>query len=366
MKRIIGKIMMLLVLLYPTALAQEAALDHLTIEEGWMSGTVTAISKSREYKIKMDCPIPENAYPSEVLTMEHRYISKKDMQQALEAVGQNTEGRFQNHRDYTKYTGNWSAEASAGITWEDAFEQATRIGLAYFDALGVEVERTPRYMDRPYDYNYYMKQHLTLFSHEYSDLSYQLSYLTPQWKRTHRYDPEQTAYTKIVFTVMVEGMRLWHHPSYPAGYTDEPDAWVAGSVSAHVIVSDSGILVEAVTDSIPEIRKRRPIKDGELEAYAARLYDQKTPPLIAADSWQAALSLALDQSNGAGALALGMDEQPYQNQYMANPGIRYARQGVITAIKPYLFTLSANEWTSFWFIESVEEYEDGWRKSDFW
>lgn len=364
MKRFIIEFLLALTLLSPAALAQEAPLENLTIEDGWMWGTVTAISNGRECEIKVDCPVPEAAYPDEVLTVGNRYFSKQDMQRALKAAGQSAEGQFQNHRDYTRYTGNWNAEASADITWDDALIQATQIGLAYFDALGVEVERTPRRTDRPYDYDYYMEKHLTLFSHAFSDITYQLNYLTPQWKRTHRYDPAQKAYTKVEFTVMLEGKRLWPQPSYPAGYADEPDAWIGSSVSAYVIVSDSGILVEAGTSHIPEIKKRRPLLEGELDDYSILLNDRA--PLIAAADWQSALIKALDGRCGVSVISLGSEEQTYQNQYMEKPGTIYRSQGVITQISPCLFTLSENEWAPFWFIESVEEYEDGWRSESFW
>jgi len=366
MKHITVKMLILLMLLGPSALAQDSALENIKIENGWMRGTVVLSYNGEKRKIKVDCALPEAPYPCEVLTVSDRYFSKTDIQRALKAAGQSTKGHFLNSRDSTRYTGNWNARAAAAISKDDAARQAIRIALAYFDALDVEVESTPHRIDRPYDYEEYMEENILRFSHEYSDISYQMRVLPSQWKQTHKYDPKQTAYTRVDFTVMLEGKRLWRQPSYPAGYVDEPHAWSGYFVGAYAIVSDSGILVEAGTSHIPEIKSRRPLKEGELEAFASLLYAHSISPLIAAPNWQSALSLALDRGNRIGYIVSGAEEQSFMNSSMTEPGTIYARQGVITAIQPYLFTISENEWAPFWFIESVEEFEDGWRNTSFW
>lgn len=103
------------------------------------------------------------------------------------------------------------------------------------------------------------------------------------------------AYTAVYFDLMVDGMRLWRDPSYPAHYADEPDAWEGFAVGADVIVSDSGVLVEAACNLF-EIQSRRPIKDDPAYAYYIEaLYDHWSLVFPAQD-WQNALHAVLADS----------------------------------------------------------------------
>lgn len=353
----------LLLLFCPIVRAQDDPLSGLIIEDGWMHGTVTAhfvngYSEETFYDIQVDCAVPEEPYPAEILTTGNRFFSKADMQRALRAAGQSDQGKFGNDRTYSQYTGDWNAEASADISWEDAAKQAIQIGLDYFTELGVEVDPVPRSVSRPYDYESWLETQTEFFSHRFSDFSLQLERAQAQWKRRHKYDPRQSAYTEVDFTVLLDGMRLYPVPSYPAGYSDEPDASIGFSVEASVIVSDSGILVSARTSEIPEIQSRRPMSEAELAEIALSMHSR---PLIPQPDGMSALRAALADSSSVGYLHSSSEDQLIQFEYMDEPVTAYGSQCVITAIVPYLFTISAHEWMPMWDIQCTDEYADGFR-----
>ena len=366
MKRILINLIALL-LLFQCVLAEDAPLSRITINEGWMSGTVTAhynlgYGEVATQEIKVDCAEPEKAYPAEILTVSNRYISKEEMQQALESIGQSTHGQFVNHRNSTSYIGDWNTNPAADISKEDAAVQAAEIGLAYFDALGIEVENTPRNIERPNDLEAYLEKTSLLYTHIYSDPSVFLERAKSQWQRMHRYETNMPNYTTVHFTILLDGMRLWPTPSYPANYTDEPDAWVGYSVSAFVTVSDSGILVEAGTSNIPSVASRRPMTEDDISAYikAQRAHGNHNQ-MIAGRTWQDALSAALADSANVGSLIGNSEEYMLQDDNMTDPITRYGSRGVITGITPYLFTIAKDEWMPMWHIECTSEYADGFR-----
>lgn len=370
MKNTIAKCLALgamLALLPSASPAQEDPLAGIVIEDGWMTGTVTAhfsVGSGNEFvdEIKVDCPEPPEAYPSEILTVADGYVSKKQMQQALKAAGQSTEGKFVNTRGSAGYTGNWNTEAASDISKEDAAEQAIEIGLKYFAALGVEVDPVPTSISRPYDYDAYMERQIRSYEHSFSDTSTFIDHAKAHWKRTSKYHPKQTEYTSVDFTILLDGMRLDQNPSYPAGYADEPDAWEGYSAGAHVIVSDSGVLVEA-SCTLLEMTSRRPLEDDPVhETFLTQYQSLLQRKLITADSWSTALSAALADSSHAGLLESNQEDAPYQNKDMDEPVIAYGSRTVITEIHPVLHTISRNEWAPFWTIETVREYSDGWRK----
>lgn len=166
------------------------------------------------------------------------------------------------------------------------------------------------------------------------------------------------AYTAVYFDLMVDGMRLWRDPSYPAHYADEPDAWEGLAVGADVIVSDSGVLVEAACNLF-EIQSRRPIKDDPAYAYYIEaLYDHWSLVFPAQD-WQDALHAVLADSRLG--LSWGVQEHPFQSPSMTEPVTAYGYSTVITQISPCLSTISRNEWAPFWTIETASEHSDGWR-----
>lgn len=368
MKQFITKFLILFILFCCSlALAQEDALAGISICNGWISGTVTAhfdIGSENEsiQLLKVDCKEPQPAYPEEILTVSEGYVSKQQMQQALKAAGQTTEGTFQNRRGKAIYSGDFSVKASANITKEEAAEQAIRIGLKYFEALGVQVDPIPSSVYRPYDYDAYMEQQTAWYEHAFSDSTSFIDHARAYWQRISKHHPKQTEYTSICFYILLDGMRLDQNPSYPAGYKDEPEAWEGFSVSANVLVSDSGILVEASCDLL-EIKSRRPL-DGDpvYAAFLPRFYEHTMGwNYISAKNWQEALSSALTDSRHVTVLGGNEEDKPYINKTLSEPIIAYGSKSVITSIQPVLHTISRNEWAPLWIIETKREFSDGWR-----
>ena len=361
MKRTLTRLAALLLLLVPAARAQEGLPEGLTVSGNRLSGTVeTHFGGERiDGEILVDCPMPESPYPSEIVTLGKRFVSKKQMQAALRAAGQSTQGRFVNPRGSAFYSGDWDAEASADVTHEEAAERAVRIGLAYFDALAVGVERVPRAVSRPYDYDAYIKRNETVYAHRFSDPSHFMDSARAMWQRRMRYENKQPGYTRVDFTLTVEGLRLWETPAYPAHYADDPDAWVCTPVGAYVIVSDSGVLVEASCDLF-EVRARRPLEgDAVYAEWLSAFATLHKSSLLPARSWQTALHLAL--TSPASALTCGTEDAPFQSASMAEPVIAFGHTTVITAIRPVLSAISEDDWAPFWTLETADEYADGWR-----
>jgi len=364
MKRIIAKLLLtllfFLLLFVSCALSQDNPLANLIIQEDRVSGIAPArFGVGTEYEtlseIKVDFPLPSDAYPAEILTVSNRYVSKKQMQTALKAAEQSTQGQFINPRGTASYTGNWNAEASADISKEDAAAQAIGIALRYFEALGVEVDPVPYDVSRPYDYDAYIMKQTEYYQHRFSDTTAFIENANATWKRREKYQPRQKEYTHLSFYVQLEGMRLSSFNDYPAGYADEPDAWIGFPVSADAIVSDSGILVEA---SCPlfEIKKRRSLSgDPIYEDYINR--SDGHIQVIPAENWQQALTHYLSDLQTIPFSA----EQPYQNQHMTKSIIQYASRIVITGLEPVLHTISEDEWAPFWKVEIKDEFSDGWR-----
>ena len=363
MKHIIAKLFIVLLLLCPAALAQGDPLDGLIIEDSCVRGTVTGVfgADRIEKPIKVDCPLPEAPYPAEILTLKKGYVSKKQMQSALKAAGQRTEGQFVNPRGTAMFTGDWRAEAAADISNEEAAAQAVRIGLAYFEALGVSVDPIPRSVSRLYDFDAYMARQTAAYEHAFSDASTFIDNARAQWKRRMKYEEKQPAYTAVYFNLMVGGMRLWSDPSYPAHYADEPDAWEGFSTGAHVIISDSGVLVEASCDLF-EIKARRPIEEDAVYIDFLKTFHQHgSNGVFPAQDWQDALHIALSEPYIAG-FSWGAEEQSYQNKYMTEPITAYGFSTVVTEIKPCLSAISRSDWAPFWRIETTAEFADGWRR----
>ena len=361
--RTIVNLLVFLLMLCPAALAQSDSLDDLTVEDGWVRGTATGVfgADRIEKPIKVDCPLPEKPYPAEILTLKKDYVSKKQMQSALRAAGQRTEGQFVNPRGTAMFTGDWRAEAAADISKEEAAAQAVRIGLAYFEALGVEVDPVPRSVSRPYDFDAYMERQSAIYAHAFSETSTLIDNARAHWKRRMKNEERQPEYTAVYFNLMIGGMRLWSDPAYPAHYADEPDAWEGFSTSAHVIVSDSGVLVEAVCDLF-EIKARRPIEGDTVYTDFLEAFRQHgSNGVLPAQDWRDALHIALNDPGMIG-LSWGAEEQPYQNQYMAEMITAYGFSTVVTAIKPCLSAISRSDWASFWRIETTDEFADGWRQ----
>ena len=359
MKHIIVNLLILLLLLCPAEPAQSDPLDGIIVEDDWVHGTVTGIfgTDQIEKPVKVDCPLPEASYPAEILTFSKGFVTKKQMQSALRAAGQSTQGQFFNPRGTAMFTGDWRAEAAADISKEEAAAQAVQIGLAYFEALGVEVDPVPRSVSRPYDFDAYMARQTAIYEHRFSEPSTFIDNARAHWKRRLKYEEKQPAYTAVYFNLMVGGMRLWSDPAYPAHYADEPDAWEGFSTGAHVIVSDSGVLVEAACDLF-EIKARRPIEGDAAYADYLEALDGKVNLIFPAQDWRDALCVALTDSVGT-VLTWGAEEAPYQNRDMTESIVAYGFSTVVTAIKPCLSAISRSDWAPFWRMETTEEYADG-------
>ena len=361
MKRIIINLLLLTALLCPATPAQADPLDGLIVADGWVSGMTTGVFGVDDIRhaVKIDCPLPEAPYPAEILTLTKGYVSKKQMQTALKAAGQRTEGRFVNKRGCAIYTGDWRTEAAADISAEDAAAQAVRIGLAYFEALGVEVDPVPRAVSRPYDDDAWMAHQTDIYTHWYSDPSTFLERARANRKRRMQYEERQPEYTVVEFDLCVDGMRLWGTPSYPAHYADDPDAWVGMSVGASVTVSDSGVLVEASCELF-DVKARRPVADDAIYTEYLDALAQSFTFLLPADDGFSALHAVLSGfPNYAG---VGWREEGlFQNKYMTEPVVAYGSTPVVTGIKPYLSAISESEWAPLWHVDFTDEFEDGWR-----
>ncbi len=317
--------------------------------------------EGREVPILVDCALPQAPYTADVFEMEYRYISREDMQKALRSIGQSDQGKYINHRGTAIYTRTESVDPMAEISREEAAQQAVSIGLAFFDALGIQVIKTPADIDRPYDEEAYMLSVQERLSHQYSDITALMDQHRAQWKRRIKYETRAPQYTRVDFDLMTDGMRIWGQPSYPVDYEDEPDAWIGFSVGASVLVSDSGVIVEASVDHAIDVKKKRTARPDELDRFALRQYDHLVSRLVLAESWQEALTLVLSDASRMGNISAGTQEHAYQNQYMDEPITAYACQSVITDIYPCLSAISEEEWAMLWYVGSQQQYDDGYR-----
>ena len=363
MKRMFTKqfVCCLLLILYMVLLCQTAIAVMLTVTDGHICGSITVqkgnmSQESITETFLIDCPEPENAFRPEIITTSKGYVSKRDMQNALAAAGQSTNGQFSNKRGEAFFTGNWNQEASAQISREAAAAQAIEIGLQYFSALGVEVNPHPAHIDRPYDYDVYLDEQTSFYEHRFSDPAPFIERAKSQWTRRSKYNPAQSEYTRVHFSLTLDGMTLARNPSYPAGFIDEPDAWEGFQADAYVIVSDSGILVEA-SCSLLEIASKRPLENDPIYETFLSQYAEQTSHIAHGNNWQEALATALPN---IGVVAQQPD-MPYQNKEMSSPITAFCFKTVITAIRPILHTISRDEWAPFWQIEINQEYIDGCR-----
>ena len=354
---------LLLIFFIPTTVCSQGdLLSDITIKENRVSGSaVGCFAAETEHEIygeiKLDFPQPSNAYPAEILTLGNRNVSKQQMQSALKAAGQSILGKFNNPRGFAIYTGDWNAKANANISPDEAAAQAIEISLRYFEALGIEVDPVPYAISRPYDYVSYMQKQLEYYQHCFSDVSFFVDNAETRWKRQEKFRPYQSEYTCLSFNIRLNGMRLASFTNYPAGYEDEPDAWIGLSVSANATVSDSGILVEA-SRPLFEIKRRRPIEgEQRYHSFLQQLHAKSHTTIIQASNWEEALNKYLDNMH----IRPYQENQPYQNQYMDEPIIQYGSRAVITGLYPVLYTISENEWAPFWEIEIKNEFFDGWR-----
>jgi len=150
MKHIFNKIFILLLLCILPSTSKGEMLQGIMVEDGRISGIVTALfGKGTEYEtthtLQIDCSVPNGIYTPEIFEVEYRYFSKKDIQKALQAIGQSDQGTFQNSREGTSYVNTSKIDPSAGISKEDAAKQAIEIGIKYFEALGIEVVMCPEF-----------------------------------------------------------------------------------------------------------------------------------------------------------------------------------------------------------------------------
>jgi len=359
MKHMIAELVLMVFMAFVAAAsAQDDLLVNLVIEDRQITGTIEAcFGEGTEYEqwetILVDCPLPAQAYTKEIITTTYRRIGKKDVQKALRAIGQRDQGQFISDETGFRFAGTERFDPSADITKEDAAEQAVRIGLDFFEALGVEVAAESAVISRPYDEEEFMRSAQERLTHVFSEIDVLMDRQRAQWKRRQKYETREPQYTRVSFQIMTDGMCVASWPSYLAGFSDEPDARIAFDTGVSVLVSDSGVLVEAQAGSIPQVKSRRMPQDEEAAAIAALLEESH----IRAESWQMALEAAQQMGN----LPRNSAEESFQTEYMDKPITRYASQTVVTEIYPCLYTISKDEWVMIWHIGSRQQYADGCR-----
>ena len=81
--------MLCCLLLCPAAQAEDDLLFGLTLRNGRLCGTLTTCFDSSRANggVAVDCPLPEAAYPAEILTLGQGSVSKKQMQAAPSTRG---------------------------------------------------------------------------------------------------------------------------------------------------------------------------------------------------------------------------------------------------------------------------------------
>lgn len=359
MKYIIAELALLLFMAVgAAACAQDDLPANLVIENQRITGTIeVCFGAGTEYEqcetILVDCPLPAQAYTQEIITTTYRRIGKRDVQKALKAIGQSDQGRFISDGNGFRFVSEGKIDPAAAVSKEDAAAQAVQIGRSFFEALGVEVAAEPESVSRPYDEEEFMRSAQERLTHAFSRIDVLLDRQRAQWKRRQKYETREPQYTYVSFHIMTDGMRVASWPSYPAGFSDEPDARIAFDTGVSVLVSDSGVLVEAQAGCIPQVKSRR--MPGEEEAYA--ITAQLEQSHIRAESWQTALR----QAQQMGSLPRNSAEEPFQTEYLDEPITRYASRAVVTGIYPCLYTISEDEWVMIWQIESRQQYADGCR-----
>lgn len=359
MKHIIAELALLVFVAFSAAAcAQDDLLANLLIEDQRITGTIeSCFGAGTEYEqwetILVDCPLPAQAYTEEIITTTYRRIVKKDVQNALKAIGQSDEGQFIADGNGFRFTRAEEREPSADISKAAAAEQAVRIGQSFFEALGVEVVVESAVVARPYDEEEFLRDAQERLSHGFSRIDVMLDRQWAQWKRMHKYETRGPQYTRVSFHIMTDGMRVASWPSYPAGFSDEPDAEIGFDTGVSVLVSDSGVLAEVQAGSIPQVKSRRMPQDKDDAAIETLLKRSH----IRAKSWQEALK----QARQLGSLPRNSAEEPFQTEYMDEPITRYASQAVVTQIYPCLYTISKDEWVMIWHIESRQQCADGYR-----
>ncbi len=359
MKRMIAEwILMVFMAFAAAASAQQDLLANLRIENQRITGTIEAcIDAGTEHEhwetILVDCPLPARAYTEEIITTTYRRIGKKDVQKALKAIGQSDQVRFVSDGTGFRFTVAKEHTPSADISKEAAAEQAVRIGVDFFEALGVEVAIESAYVSRPYDEEEFLRDTQERLSHGFSRIDVMMDRQKAQWKRMQKYETRGPQYTRVSFHIVIDGMRVASWPSYPAGYSDEPDARIAFDTGVSVLVSDSGVLVEAQAGNIPQVKSQRMLR--EEDAAAIEALQEKSH--ILAQSWQA----ALEQAQQMGSLPRNSAEEPVWMEDMGGPITRYASQAVVTEIYPCLYTIAKDQWVMIWRIESRQQCADGYR-----
>ena len=359
MKRILINVIFFF-LLIACAQAESNPLSGLVIDHDKITGTVAAQFTGADgqqilQEIGVDCPVPAAIHANEIWAVTNRHITEESLAYALNAIGQSDEGTYSCTANSSRFSGNWDKPAFSDLSKADRLEQAIRIGLAYFEALDIDVDPLPRSVERPNDFEAYLTQTAHLYAHIYSDSSRYLDRLKAQWERTHVYETLAPNYTTVQFTVMVDGMHVWPLPAYPILGPEESNAYSSYAVTAYVTVSDSGILVEAGTSFIPEVLSRTQ-RQTSSSAHALNGISQ----FIAAPTWQDALCFALEHGT-ASSLIGNTEECIVLDNASAASITRYGSRSVITSITPYLYPVSKDKLTPVWRIECVSEYADGCR-----
>lgn len=288
--------------------------------------------------IELDLSLPELELPDQALTVQYRRFTKRELRDALRAIGQSDKGTLDVSRTGCCYSGRWQDKASAPISHEEAAGQAVQIGHELFAALGIDVTKTPRSIGRPYEWDDSNQPYWHAFSEaEAMSAYYEARFNSPRRRRTR---PEQSAYTSVDFAVLLDGVPIAQCCSYPAGYVDEPDARISFSTTASVTVSDSGMLVSFTLDYIPIVVSRAPL-------------EQPMP------SWQDAIEEACRSCPDTPSSLM---DTTFYNEFIGMNVTHYARRPILTGLERLYETTEEFEWVSVW--EPVFSYEvlrDGYR-----
>lgn len=355
MKHIIAELAVIFLLICNSVVyAQGDPLANLIVKNGRITGSLEVCidgDTGRFDTILVDSPLPAQVYSRDIFVMEYRRFSKKEVQKALREIGQSEQGNFVSDGKGFRFTGAMRIDPAADITWEAAAEQAVRIGHSFFRALGIEVAAESAYVTRPYDEEAFICAEKERLIHQCSEIDEQIERQRAQWKRMQKYETRGPQYTRVSFHIMTDGMRVASWPAYPAGFSDEPNAMVAFDTGVSVLVSDSGVLVEAQVGHVPQVKGRKTPQD---DAVIAKQLEQSH---IRAESWQE----ALDQAQRINQLPKNCAETSNKSEYADEPITWYASQAVVTEIHPCLYTISKDEWVMIWRIESMQQYADGCR-----
>ncbi|MDO5377256.1 MAG: hypothetical protein Q4G52_02875 [Clostridia bacterium] len=336
MRRMFSMLLSLLAFALPLSANADLTEDAIILTDDLrVTGQITS---DLGVPIELDLIRPELELPDQALTVQYRRFTKRELQEALRAIGQSDMGTFDVSGTGCSYSGGWQDEASASISHEEAAAQAVQIGHELLAALGIDVAKTPQSIGRPYEWDDSDQPYWHAFSEaEAMSAYYEARFNSPRQRRTR---PEQSAYTIVYFAVLLDGVPIAQCCSYPAGYADEPDARISFSTTASVTVSDSGMLVSFTLSCVPIVVSRAPL-------------EQPLP------SWQDAIEEACRNCPDTPSSLM---DTTFYNEYIGMNVTHYARRPILTRLECLYETTEEFEWVPVWKPAfSYEVLRDGYR-----